>query len=412
MELVRGRGEELTLQILVADDDLMQRSFISSILRKLGHEVSIAADGREAWQALQTNPASVVFTDWMMPNMNGLELIKTIRAASLGRYVYIILCTSKDSRTDAVDGLESGADDFLTKPASLSDIRARLRSGERILQLERGLEEENQKLVSANTSLSQAYERIRKDMRSAAEMQRNLLPSTASIANLRFEWLFCPSSIIGGDIFNFFPLDESHVGFYHLDVSGHGIPSAMLSFTLSKILSPHPLRESPLKEAIANPPKYALLSPDVVASRLNQRFQSDEDMYFTMVYCVFDGESRELRLTQAGHPSPIVIKKGAKAIAVGTGGFPIGALPDREYETTCLALDEGDRLFLFSDGITECTNPAGKQWEMEGLMTFLEESHGTPLKELMQSLEQRLRQWRGSEEFDDDISLLAVEIEH
>lgn len=399
------------MQILVADDDLMQRSFISSILRKLGHEVSIAADGREAWQALQTNPASVVFTDWMMPNMNGLELIKTIRAASLGRYVYIILCTSKDSRTDAVDGLESGADDFLTKPASLSDIRARLRSGERILQLERGLEEENQKLVSANTSLSQAYERIRKDMRSAAEMQRNLLPSTASIANLRFEWLFCPSSIIGGDIFNFFPLDESHVGFYHLDVSGHGIPSAMLSFTLSKILSPHPLRESPLKEAIANPPKYALLSPDVVASRLNQRFQSEEDMYFTMVYCVFDGESRELRLTQAGHPSPIVIKKGAKATAVGTGGFPIGALPDREYETTSLALDEGDRLFLFSDGITECTNPAGKQWEMEGLMTFLEESHGTPLNELMQSLEQRLRQWRGSEEFDDDISLLAIEVE-
>lgn len=399
------------MQILVADDDLMQRSFISSILQKLGHEVATAADGREAWEALQKGPASVVFTDWMMPNMNGLELIKKIRAASLERYVYIILCTSKDSRTDAVDGLESGADDFLTKPASLSDIRARLRSGERILQLERGLEEENQKLVSANTSLSQAYERIRKDMRSAAEMQRNLLPGTGSIANLRFEWLFCPSSIIGGDIFNFFPLDESHVGFYHLDVSGHGIPSAMLSFTLSKILSPHPLRESPLKEAVADPPMYVLLPPEVVASRLNQRFQSEEDMYFTMVYCVFDGGSRQLQLTQAGHPSPILLKKGARAMAIGTGGFPIGALPDLEYETICLPLGEGDRLFLFSDGITECTNPAGKQWEMEGLMTFLEESHGTPLKELMQSLEQRLKQWRGSEEFDDDISLLAVEVE-
>src|SRR5271157_1239410 len=157
------------VQVLVADDDRMQRTKLSVLLRKSGYDVVEACHGAEAWEILKENPIRLLFTDWMMPHMNGLELIQLIRGTDLGHYVYIILCTGRESKADLVEGLSSGADDFLSKPTDPDELRARLHAGERVIELEIKLAREKQALAEIYHSLSVAHEKIRSDLKAAAK---------------------------------------------------------------------------------------------------------------------------------------------------------------------------------------------------------------------------------------------------
>ncbi|MFQ5771491.1 MAG: PleD family two-component system response regulator, partial [bacterium] len=198
------------MRILIADDHADTRLLLSRFLKKWGHEVMVAKDGAEAWEILQKLPINFVISDWIMPNMDGLELCKRIRAANFQRYIYIILLTAKNAKDELVVGMEAGADDFMVKPFNKGELKVRIRAGERILKLEKDLDERNQKL-------SEVYAVIRKDLQAAAELQKSFLPdATVSFNGLKFEWLFLPCTFVAGDIFNFFALDEKNVGFYLL----------------------------------------------------------------------------------------------------------------------------------------------------------------------------------------------------
>lgn len=388
----------------------MQRRILGVLLSKSGYEVVEASNGAEAWEILQHNPIRLLFTDWMMPQMNGLDLIKHVRATDLGHYVYIILCTGKESKADLVEGLRSGADDFLSKPAHPDELRARLHTGERVIELEIKLAREKQELAEIYGSLSIAHEKIRSDLKAAAKLQMSLLPRPGSHLNLQYDWVFRPTSQVAGDIFNVFPLDSIHIGFYQLDVSGHGIPSAMLSFSLSKALQATPMRDSLVKRFVSESPGYQIVPPNEVVQELNRNFQNDNDMYFTMVYGVFDTSSGLLRLTQAGHPPPILARKNQAPRLLGDGGFPVAAIPDVEFELLEEELRPGDRLLLCSDGVTECHDTGEQQFGTERVMDCLNRGADLPLDGLMHSLEEELLRWRGSDEFDDDVSVLALEM--
>ncbi|MFQ5708924.1 MAG: PP2C family protein-serine/threonine phosphatase [bacterium] len=393
------------MRILIAEDDQDTRLLLARILRKWGHEVIQAADGACAWGILQNDPVSFVISDWMMPNMDGLELCNKIRAANFSRYVYIMLLTAKDAKDELIEGMQAGADDFLVKPFNKGELNVRIRAGERILKLEHDLEERNKKL-------SEAYGTIRKDLEAAAKMQESLLPGAASsIQGIRFDWIFFPSTFVAGDIFNFFQLDESHVGFYLLDVAGHGIPSAMIAVTLSKMLTPASMQDSILKHYDPNSKACQIFPPAQVLKSLNQRFQNEQDamQYFTMVYGVIDTRNERVRIGQAAHPSPILMRQGKKAAVIGDGGFPVGMFPDIEYETVAFDFHAGDRILLYSDGITECPNQDQELFSETRLMAFLNEHRELPLQELLQKLRQRLQVWHRTDEFEDDISILAIE---
>jgi sigma-B regulation protein RsbU (phosphoserine phosphatase) len=406
-------GGSYSMRILIAEDGEATRLILSRLLQAWGHEVIAARDGVEAWHILQQGEVSFLITDWMMPNMDGPELCNMIRASDFSRYIYIILLTSKDEKTDLIAGMAAGADDFLIKPFNADELQLRIRAGERILDLERTLEERNRKLEEAYRHLENAYSRMRRDLEAAAEMQQSLLPQAAiTLCGVKFEWLFRPCTFVAGDIFNFFRLDEAHLGFYHLDVAGHGIPSALLSVTLSKVLSPDPNQGTPLKHFIPTPPHYEITPPHQAVGQLNHRFQGDMDkmVYFTMVYGIFDSLSHQLTLTQAGHPSPVYLRNGGSPLLLGSGGFPVGMLPEVEYEPLSITLHPGDRLFLYSDGITECTNTNMEPFTDARFMEFIAASAHMPLDKVIDDLEEELIKWRGGEEFDDDISLLALEI--
>jgi len=344
--------------------------------------------------------------------MDGIQLCNKIRDANLSNYIFIIILTAKNAKDDIVQGMEAGADDFMVKPFNKEELKVRIKAGVRILSLEQALEERNKKLRETNTDLNSAYSVIKNDLEAAAKMQKSLLPSSAlTLDSFHFDWIFFPCSFLAGDIFNFFKLDDNNIGFYLLDVSGHGIPAAMLSFTLSHNLTPTYARDSFLKHYVSSSSSSKISSPSRVVKKLNQRYLNEKDsmQYFTMIYGVINTKYNRLTLTQAGHPSPIHISRG-RATLIGTGGFPVGMLPDLDYEEHSISLSPGDRLFIYSDGLTECTNNISEAFSEKRLLKLLEGWSHISLKETIKRLKNTLSLWNENKVLEDDISLLALEV--
>jgi sigma-B regulation protein RsbU (phosphoserine phosphatase) len=399
------------LRILLVDDDRMTRSMAARMLRLQGHEVVEAGDGEQAWQAIEREQINFVVSDWIMPNLDGVELCRRIRAAQMPSYVYVILCTSKGERSDLIEGMDAGADDFLVKPISSEELRVKVRAGERILTLERGLEDRNRQLEEVHTRLQKAHALLEEDLQAAARLQKAMLPSASLETNgIRCRWHFHPCSYIAGDIFNFFELDEDAIGFYILDVSGHGVPAAMLSITLSVVLTPDSIEGNILKQYDAAADKYKAAFPNDVIQDLNRRFHSRDDRYFTMIYGIIDLQSSTLRIGQAGHPSPVLARGGGSCETLGTGGMPIGVWPEMDFDCIQTPIAAGDRLVLYSDGVTECLNPRGEQFGEQRLLEAVEAVHGKDLDTMFAGLIERINAWREGREPDDDISLLVVEM--
>jgi signal transduction histidine kinase len=139
--------EERAMKILIADDDPVSRRLLQNYLQKWGYEVTAAQDGAEAWRLFEADSFPMVITDWMMPELDGSGLIRRIRASQRPGYVYVMLLTARSQKEDLVEGMEAGADDFLTKPFDRDELRVRLRAGERIIRLEHHLRETQATLV-------------------------------------------------------------------------------------------------------------------------------------------------------------------------------------------------------------------------------------------------------------------------
>lgn len=260
----------------------------------------------------------------------------------------------------------------------------------------------------AEKKLQNAFQLISNDLESAASIQKNLLPPPSTIDGICFEWLFCPSSFVAGDILNYFHIREGRVGFYLLDVSGHGVPAAMLSVSLSWMLS------NMLKNGGDSSDKFTrehMMSPSKVLGRLNNVFQENrtEGQYITMIYGVLDCRTNRLTISQAGLPAPIFCNSSGSSSVIGSGGFPVGLVPDVDYEEESIDFYPGDRLFLYSDGITECFNAESIQFSNERLVSLIEAGASEQLDNLLENIDNKLRLWQGDKPFDDDVTLLAIE---
>ena len=147
------------MKVLIADDDPVSRRLLQSDLQKWGYEVTVAMDGAEAWRLFQEGDFALVISDWMMPGLDGPELIRRIRACEKPNYVYTILLTAMSHKEELVQGMEAGADDFVSKPFDRNELHVRLRAGERIFKLEQALKEQTQALRDAQAALKSSVGR-------------------------------------------------------------------------------------------------------------------------------------------------------------------------------------------------------------------------------------------------------------
>ncbi|MHC4414911.1 MAG: PP2C family protein-serine/threonine phosphatase [Planctomycetota bacterium] len=385
--------------LLVVDDNEMNRDMLSRRLGRRGHTVATAEDGRKALEMIGEQPFDVVLLDIMMPGIDGIEVLKTVRQKHAAGDLPIIMATAKDESDDIVAALKLGANDYVTKPLDFQVVLARVQTQ---LSLKR-----------AKEALTTAHARMKRDLEAAAKVQQALLPVTApKTERARFAWEYRPCDELAGDSVNVFEIDDRHVGIYVLDVSGHGVPAALLSVSVTHSLAQRDSQSSIITEPGDGGSGLLIVEPARVAGRLNQLFPmaANANRYFTLVYGVLDTESGLFRFVAAGHPGPIVVRDDGSVEALDVSSFPIGIVKEGEFEEASVQLRPGDRLFLHSDGVNEERNPEGEMFGRARARDLVASLRGRPLTEALSSVVESLADWKGDRDFTDDVSLAALEI--
>lgn len=389
--------------ILLVDDNRTMLIYMSSVLKKRGYEVRTASSGEEALKLLEESSSiQFVLSDWMMPGMNGIELCKALKSRDYNRYIFFVLLSSKGDEASKISGIDAGADDFVDKKTSVDELEARIRAGFRTLDL-------HNELVDKNTQLDRAYETIKRDLDSASDLIRHILPKTHNFTCVELSYISIPSAQIGGDMLGYMQLDKNHVAFYLFDVAGHGVSSALMSFSVQTSLSVVNSNSSIVTKNVDG--RTVICEPAEVVSKLNEMYMSTDAsmLYFTMIYAVLNTQTGLMSFCCAGHP-PLVWYhgKGSHAELIGHDNFVVGAFDDIEYQSSIIQLEPNDRIWFYSDGITEAEN-GERQFSEDGLRNEIEGLGLYPTQKQTEILVNNVRDWKRSDCFDDDVSVLVTE---
>lgn len=271
-----------------------------------------------------------------------------------------------------------------------------------------------EELRRAKSELESALGELRRDLDLAAQIQQSLLPKTSpAVAGMEFQWQFLPCEQLAGDFLNVFALDNEHIALYVLDVSGHGASAALLSVTLSRLLSPNRSDSCLFRPDSEAPDGYRVARPSEVAELLNDRFQHDARLaqYFTMVYGVMEVPASRFDYVAAGHPGPVHVPADGEACVYSSTATPIGLFPDVEFDEASLTLERGDRLFLYTDGLTEAVNANDEELGRDRFRETVEQSRDLDLRETLERVLARMKDWQASRASNDDVSLLAAELQ-
>lgn len=392
-----------TFRLLVADDSAVDRRLVTRILENEGYQVSSCADGLEALQCANAEVPDLILLDFEMPRLDGLRLCRILKSNPDFDQVPVLFLSAYEDLEHHVEGLDAGAVDFITKPFERLDVLARVRAHLRVRQLTR-------LLADAHRSLAIRNQQLDEDLRAAGEIQRSLLPShELCFSELRTSWCFLPSDQVGGDLFQLHPLDDDRLAFYVLDVEGHGVPAAMVSASLSRSLDPRGGLAVHHFES-ARGKSQRVVPPASVVATLDKEYPVDRfGRNVTLCYGVIDLRRGELSFASAGHPPPILIRKGRAAEQLAAGGPLIGLGMGFEFPEESLKLAPGDRLFLFTDGIQELENEAGDPFGLERVVQVLSEGSAEPLDRACDDLVERGLAFAASQAPTDDLTVLALE---
>jgi phosphoserine phosphatase RsbU/P len=384
-------------RVLLVDD---QRLVAAAVERMLAGATDIVLhavqDAASALAAVHTFQPTVILQDLFMPDADGLDLVTQYRNLSETRDVPVLVLSSEEDPETKARAFSCGANDYLIKLPAPAEMIARLRYHSSAYQ--------------NHLQKDAAYRQLSRELDIARKMLLGLLPAPAVIGRARFEWLFQASSYVSGDCFDYFPVDAHHTCFYVADVSGHGVSAAMLAFSVQ-----HQMRASEHKVArgIVQSQGNLGLVVETVLAEFNRRLlqMRDTSLYVTIAFGLLDQRTGKLALARAGHPAPLLVGlPGEGVLPLGVDGLPAGLIPDAEYEASTVQLEEGSRIYLYSDGITEAENPHEEAYGLNRLEHLLVRQHLYPLSTVRAQLSEGLRQWRENPgPIEDDLTFLAVE---
>ena len=371
-------------KILVIDDDSVIRLLIKKALQNQGHEVFLATNGQEGIEQAQRLQPAMIICDWIMPIVDGLEVCRQVRANLSLSTTFFILLTARGGVADRIQGLDTGADDFLAKPINIGELQARVRAGLRLQQLSQDLQSQKQLLEA--------------ELAEAATYMRSLLPKPLK-GCVSIDARFIPSRQLGGDCFDYFWLDPDYLVMYLLDVSGHGLGAALPSSLILNILRLQSL------------PDVNFYQPHDVLRALNESFQMSQqnDKYFTIWYGVYNQTKRQLTYASAGHPPAILRSQTSEGLIevdrLKTPNLPIGMLTEATFVSDRQTIPKNSTLYIFSDGVYDISQPDHQSWGLNEFTDTLVELETTiNLDEILTTIQKM----SGIETYDDDLSLLRV----
>jgi phosphoserine phosphatase RsbU/P len=398
-------GAAQPANILVVDDTPANLQVLAGMLKDRGYKVRPVPGGKLALLAAGRDPPDLILLDINMPEMNGYEVCARLKADDKLKGIPVIFISALTEPLDKVKAFATGGVDYLTKPFQMEELHARVETHLKIRRLQVELEE-------ANARLAQVNGRMSRDLTAAAKIQRTFLPrAVPAVAGVDFAWRYQPCDELAGDGLNIIPLGGGRVGVYILDVSGHGVSSALLSVTLSRLLSPPSEPSSILIHNHDVLDRLDVTRPAEVADLLNRLFPFDAAtvQFATLMYGVLDVATGDFRYVCAGHPGPIHLPAGGPPVILETPGYPIG-LAEEPYCEQCVHLTPGDRLYLYSDGITDAMN-AGREVFGDGqVLEVIGRGRAEPLQQAIATVLAAVARWQGGERPHDDISILVVEV--
>lgn len=405
------------VRVLLVDDDETVRDTFARLLQASNIEVQSVPGGRQALDLLDRDPDfDVLMTDLKMPEMSGLTLIE--RANALVPEMAKILVTGFGTREDAVAALRLGVHDFISKPiddhqrltgavlraAEVTRLRREnTRQRQALEQKTEELEATVRELRHANRVIRRHTHQLERDLATAARIQRHLLPQTLPPApGFTFAARFLPSERVSGDFYQVTPLDPGHVLLAVADVAGHGVPAAMLSVLLSQSI------ESALAETLS----AEGASPAAILEWLNRDINvrhNEQTPFVTMLCGVLDLGSGWVTLACAGHDAPLLQRRiSGRVEPIDVHGVGLGLLPNSTYSETLVDLSPGDRLLLFTDGVTEAMSPSHELFGEERLTRTFAQAPAAP-ETALEHLLAAVTRHAGRTEQEDDICLLMIQ---
>jgi sigma-B regulation protein RsbU (phosphoserine phosphatase) len=349
-----------TPDILVVDDTPANLQLICGMLRSHGYKVRPVASATLALQAAKTSPPDLILLDINMPELNGYEVCERLKGENETRDVPIIFLSALHETIDKVKAFKSGGVDYISKPFQFEEVEARVTTHLRLKALREESEQRAQDLEKAYTELEESQNALKAELARAAEYVLSLFPSPLTEGPVRADWSMTPSAHLGGDGLGYHWLDPEHFAFYLLDVSGHGVNSALLAVSILNALRTC---------GIAN---VDCGDPGAVLSALNRSYVAHRrsHLHFTIWYGVFDLQSKRLRYSAAGHPPAIVRSPVGKNLRLVSSAPPLGCFADVKFPTAEMLVNLPSDVYVFSDGMFEMRRGDDTR-ALESLVEFL-----------------------------------------
>ncbi len=394
------------MRILVVDDQASIRDLLADELNSLGYEVFLAGDGLEGLKLVEQVRPNILILDVTMPGLDGFELLGRLRIRERVPHLYVLMLTARAKLEEVERGLESGADDYISKPFELRELVARVHAAERIQTLQGQLLLKNRELNETNQALETSLKKqellnrkFLQEMEIAARLQTSLLsPVRMELSRFHLLARYRPSASIGGDFYDLRSIGSNRANIFLADAVGHGVSAALLAAMLQVAL------EEALSEQTI---------PSKILTELNRSFQfcADRGKYLTAFSGVLDCDTGELMYSLAGHVPPLLYRSSNRTVEkLESPGYCVGIFEEGQYEDRKTRIIPGDRLFVFTDGIYEAT-PDDQTIFGHGIPALLHEYAHLPNEEFLDRLESGLSSFLGSTTATDDYTLLSVRAE-
>jgi serine phosphatase RsbU (regulator of sigma subunit) len=374
----------LDWNILIIDDSKLNRAIIKKTLSELNMKVDEAVDGVEGLNALKNKKYDLILVDIIMPNLDGFGFLSKFKDLIGNNFVPVILMTGSDDLNSKIKGLRIGADDFLIKPLNEKELVAR------VLSLLR--------LKSVHNELYEKNLQLKKELEIAKRIQQFIIPKDFSqIFYPIVSGHYHPIEDIGGDFFDCYPLPDDKYGFLIADVTGHGIPAALVMSMAKMIFSIYAPRFTSTRELFTS-----------VNEQLNGLMLDTQ--YITSFFVIFDNKTKTIKYTNAGHTRALYYRSSSKKVlALDTSGFFIGLSPESNYEEKTLPVEPSDRLLLYTDGITEIKNAQGEEFGENKLAKFMVQNVNITGDNFCNLLFEAIISYAPHENRLDDIAFLNIE---
>ena len=369
-------------RVLLVDDAKANLDILVEGL-KADHKISLALNGEMALQAAARMPPDLVLLDIMMPGLDGYEVCRRLRQLPETAEVPIMFLSSLEEVQNKTRGFEAGANDYLTKPFDMLEVKARVRS-----------------LLKAKAYSDAVKEQMASELRVAREIQMGMLPHDFTAAEQAYGVSFAavlePAREVGGDLYGVCAAGPERLVIFVGDVSGKGIPASLFmvrAISLARLLA----RE--------------IAEPERILARLNDELAADNPsgMFVTFLCAMFDPQSRRLSLANGGHCCPVILPAGQPPRwAVERLGTALGFEPGIAFERTELTLHAGDALLLYTDGVTEAFNPEDECYGDDRLFAAAADLAGQSAAGITSGLLRQVRDFAGTAPQSDDIAILTL----